>query len=51
MRRPQAMIGAAVFLLALCVPLFVRSDYLLQVIFRVFHPSIVSGRAGPPCPE
>jgi len=36
MRRPQAMIGAAVFLLALCVPLFVRSDYLLQVIFRVF---------------
>ena len=36
MRRPQVMIGAAILLIGLCVPLGISSDYLLQVIFRIF---------------
>ena len=36
MKRPQVIIGAAIFAIALLVPLFVHNDYFLQVIFRLF---------------
>jgi branched-chain amino acid transport system permease protein len=36
MKRPQVMIGAAIFAVALLIPIFVRNDYFLQVIFRLF---------------
>ncbi|HET7186224.1 MAG TPA: branched-chain amino acid ABC transporter permease [Terriglobales bacterium] len=36
MKRPQVLIGAAIFLIALVIPVFVRNDYFLQVIFRLF---------------
>jgi branched-chain amino acid transport system permease protein len=36
MKRPQVMIGAVIFLVALLVPLFLHNDYFLQVIFRLF---------------
>lgn len=36
MRRPQVMIGIAIFVIALLLPIVVRNDYFLQVIFRLF---------------
>jgi branched-chain amino acid transport system permease protein len=36
MRRPQVLIGLVFLALAMLVPLWVTSDYLLQVFFRVF---------------
>ena len=33
MKCPQVMIGAAIFAVALVIPLFVHNDYFLQVIF------------------
>jgi branched-chain amino acid transport system permease protein len=36
MRRPQVIGGAAIFAVALLIPLFVHNDYLLEVIFRLF---------------
>ena len=36
MRRAQVIMGAAIFLIALALPIFLQSDYLLQVLFRVF---------------
>jgi branched-chain amino acid transport system permease protein len=36
MKRPQAIIGALIFAVALMVPLFLRNEYFLQVIFRLF---------------
>ncbi len=36
MRRPQVMIGIAIFVVALLLPIVVRNDYFLQVIFRLF---------------
>ncbi|MBZ5510911.1 MAG: branched-chain amino acid ABC transporter permease [Acidobacteriia bacterium] len=36
MKRPQVMIGAAIFAVALVIPLFLHNDYFLQVIFRLF---------------
>ncbi len=36
MKRPQVMIGAVIFAVALVIPLFLHNDYFLQVIFRLF---------------
>ncbi len=36
MKRPQVIIGAAIFAVALLIPVFVHNDYILQVIFRLF---------------
>jgi branched-chain amino acid transport system permease protein len=36
MKRPQVIIGAAIFAVALVIPLFIHNDYLLEVIFRLF---------------
>lgn len=36
MMRPQVMIGALIFAIALVIPLFLHNDYFLQVIFRLF---------------
>ena len=36
MMRPQVMIGAVIFAVALVIPLFLHNDYFLQVIFRLF---------------
>jgi branched-chain amino acid transport system permease protein len=36
MKRPQVIIGAAIFAVALVIPLFLHNDYFLQVIFRLF---------------
>jgi branched-chain amino acid transport system permease protein len=36
MKRPQVMVGAAIFAVALVFPLFVSNEYFLQVIFRLF---------------
>ncbi len=36
MRRPQVIIGALIFAVALVIPAFVHNDYLLQVTFRLF---------------
>ncbi|MBZ5568147.1 MAG: branched-chain amino acid ABC transporter permease [Acidobacteriia bacterium] len=36
MKRPQVIIGAFIFAVALVIPIFLHNDYFLQVIFRLF---------------
>jgi branched-chain amino acid transport system permease protein len=36
MRRVQVIVATVIFVVAIALPFFIHSDYLLQVIFRVF---------------